>query len=86
MKVVKETLYKSSIEEGLLGHKKPKRITDGLEMDWVTDIIDKIEIEENIDRDKAISIMEDNIDLLRDLYKRNWNTYETYMELKNKLR
>ena len=75
-KLVHETL-----DEGLLGPRRPKRITDGMPMDWVVAIIDKIEHEGNIDRDRAISIVETNIDFLRDLYNGRYNTYETYLEL-----
>jgi len=69
------------IEEGLLGRRKPANITDGVEMNWLMDVIDEIEVEEDISRDEAISIVEDNIVLVRDLFKRKWNSYETYTEL-----
>jgi len=80
-KLVNETL-----DEGLLGTRKPKRITDGIEMDWIVNLIDMIEDKSNINRDKVISMIEDNIDFFKNLFNRRFNTYDAYNEiLKNKL-
>ena len=82
---MKAQFVHDNIDEGLLSRKKPKRITDGFEMDWLVNLIDMIEDRFDIDRDEAISIVEDNIEEFREYFIRRYNTYKTFKEFfKNK--
>lgn len=78
--LVSESL-EEHMNEGILSKRRPKRITDGVPMNKLVDVLDKIEDELGISREEAVYLFEKNIKYIKDLIKRRFNTYEIFSKL-----
>ena len=77
-----EKIVRESLDEGIFGSRKPRNITDGIDMDVVVDLIDIIEDREKVTRDMAIAVVEKNIDMIRKYFEYRYNVKQIYREMK----